>query len=542
MVVGVASTPAAAQQQNGGINIGEVTVPDSVTSDESFDIEVDVDPNGDIEEIDVTLGLPSQLTCSPSGSQTVASDGSETATFSCEADASGDYNGEITVTATSVSDSGSNDGETISDSTQTGLTVSSPASLSMTTDLDAGTIDEGSSTELTVSVSNSGDVSTSYDLSMSSDSGLSESLASGSESGSIDGGDTVFVTYTLTGDSTGDQDATVTTTGGNGQEIARTETVSVESTGGGGGGGGGGSPTPTSAEPKVIEDFEEIDTPADIEPKRAERSQIAVDEETGQARVTFTEESSTESIVFEDGDVEGEVTVAEYDSEPEETGASPGRSLSVTQIEVPDPDKSATIRKRVSSERLEEIDADAEDLRINRFNEAEGEWQGLETEAVETTDERVVLEAETPGFSFFSVSATSEPEAVIDAPSEIDAGEEFTLDATGSSAEYGDIVAYEWTVDGDTLSGETVTTAIDAAGDLTVELTVENDAGETDTATATVSVRETAEPEAEDGTEDDTESEDGTEPESEPDDQPGFGAVVALFGVLVATLLARRRA
>jgi PGF-pre-PGF domain-containing protein/PGF-CTERM protein len=264
--------------------------------------------------------------------------------------------------------------------------------------------------------------------------------------------------------------------------------------------------------------------------------------------VTFTEESTTESITFEGGDIEGEVTVAEYDSEPEETGASPGRSVAVTQIEVPDPDQSATIRKRVSADRLEEIEADAGDLRINRFDDEAGEWQALDTEAVETTDEHVVLEAETPGFSFFSVSAVSEPAAAIAAPGEVEAGEEFRLDASDSSDEYGDVVAHEWHVAGETLTGETVTTAISDAGEVTVELTVENDAGETTTTSTTVTVVEPGteeETRAADETEsdgaDETDSEAGTDTGEDTEEQDGFGLAVAFVALLAAALFARRR-
>lgn len=310
-----------------------------------------------------------------------------------------------------------------------------------------------------------------------------------------------------------------------------------------------GSSGSDSTEPEVIENPEqspEIDVPPDVTPTRSERATISVDESTGQAQVTFTEESSTESITFEgddeginpgatfEGTAGGEVTVTEYDSEPAETGPSPGRSASVTQITVPDPNRRATIRSRISRERLAEIDADAEDLRMNRFNEDAGEWQGLETEVVETTDERVVVAANTPGFSFFSVSAVSEPESVIDAPAEVQAGEEFTLDGSDSSDRYGEIIAYEWILDGDTFTGETATTAIDTAGDVTVELTVENDAGETTTETATISVLEAESPPEEEPAEEPAEEEPAEEPAEEPGDEGlGTGSIIGIVLLIV---------
>jgi PGF-pre-PGF domain-containing protein len=308
------------------------------------------------------------------------------------------------------------------------------------------------------------------------------------------------------------------------------------------GGGGGTGQTPPRSQPEVIDNPEEvIDVPEDVTPTRAEQAQIVTDEETGQASVTFTEESSVESVTFDNPAVEGEVTVAEYDNEPEETGPSPGQSVSVSQITVPDPDQPATIRKRVPLDRIEERGVDAEDLRINRFDDEAGEWQGLDTEIVETTNERVVLEASTPGFSFFAVSAVSVPEATIDAPSEVTVDEEFTLDATDSSDRYGEIVAYEWGVDGETLTGETVTTAIDAAGDVTVELTVENDAGETDTETVTISVSEAdadqdADTDAGDDQDTDTGTDDGTDTDTE--DQQDGGLLPIAIVLLVIALVA----
>jgi PGF-CTERM protein len=222
----------------------------------------------------------------------------------------------------------------------------------------------------------------------------------------------------------------------------------------------------------------------------------------------------------------------------------------VTQINVPEgsEDTPATVRMRVSSERIEAIGAEPEDLRVNRFDDEAGEWQGLPSEVTEV-DGTIVVEGETPGFSYFSVSAVSEPEAAIDAPAEIDAGTEITLDASASSTEYGEIVAYEWRVDGDTLDGETATTTLDSAGEYEIELTVENDAAETDTVTETVTVVE-AEADGEDGADQapdgDGESTtgdgaDGEEPTDEPAELPGFGAAVALIALLAAALIARKR-
>ena len=124
-----------------------------------------------------------------------------------------------------------------------------------------------------------------------------------------------------------------------------------------------------------------------------------------------------------------------------------------------------------------------------------------------------------PLLSYFSVSATSEPTAAIDAPAEVEDGDEVTFDGSASEDEYGEIVSYEWTVDGESLSGETATTTLENPGDVDVELTVTNDAGETDTTSATISVLEE---DVDDGVED-------------PDDGPS--TILGVFVILLVIVL-----
>ncbi|MFW5900735.1 MAG: PGF-pre-PGF domain-containing protein, partial [Halodesulfurarchaeum sp.] len=105
-----------------------------------------------------------------------------------------------------------------------------------------------------------------------------------------------------------------------------------------------------------------------------------------------------------------------------------------------------------------EVEAGPEDLTVTRFNDEAGEWQALETELLETTDDYVRLEAETPGFSYFAVTAVDPPVAALSAPEEVEVGEEVTFDASDSTSEDAEIVAYDWTVDGESVDGtETMT-------------------------------------------------------------------------------------
>ena len=255
---------------------------------------------------------------------------------------------------------------------------------------------------------------------------------------------------------------------------------------GGDDGSGGETPGDGPAEPPAVDDV--LDLPADASTTGAEAATAAVDDATGTSSVTFAGQTSVEGITF-DGPVEGAVGVAEYDSAPETTGPAPGASVSLVEISVPDSatDTSATIRTRISADRVAAADAAPGDLRLSRF--ADGEWQGLETTVVEETADGVVLEAETPGFSTFAVSAVSEPDAAITVPVEtLDPGETVTLSGLQSSDEYGEIVAYDWSVAGDAAAGGTTEASFAEPGEYEVSLTVTNDAGERDTATATVTV------------------------------------------------------
>lgn len=97
----------------------------------------------------------------------------------------------------------------------------------------------------------------------------------------------------------------------------------------------------------------------------------------------------------------------------------------------------------------------------------------------------------------------------------IEAGETITLSATDSSFSTGQLVAYEWTVDGDVSEGETIDVSFDDAGEYAIELVVTADDGSTDATTRTVTVEESDDGSGADGTDgetgDDAEGEGGGE-------------------------------
>ena len=143
------------------------------------------------------------------------------------------------------------------------------------------------------------------------------------------------------------------------------------------------------------------DLPEGTQVLHTESTEIVLDEGNESSSVTFSENSTVQGIEFTTA-LTGQSIVTDFDGEPESDDGLDGSTVSTTQITVPEnaTDTNATIRKQVSADELEGIDV--ETLQIEHFED--GEWHTLETEVVEETDEVVVLEAETPGFSYFAVS------------------------------------------------------------------------------------------------------------------------------------------
>ena len=167
---------------------------------------------------------------------------------------------------------------------------------------------------------------------------------------------------------------------------------------GGAGTGGGGSGVDT---PDISDDLGDDAEVSD------ESEGIITTGDDGRSSVTFSSISNVESITFS-GEVSGTAVVRNIDGTPAATGSPPGTAVSVSDITVPEDarDSPATVRMRVSNDRIDEFSVEAENLAVYRF--ADGEWNQLDTEIASETDSGVILEAETPGFSFFAVSTVED--------------------------------------------------------------------------------------------------------------------------------------
>jgi PGF-pre-PGF domain-containing protein len=328
---------------------------------------------------------------------------------------------------------------------------------------------------------------------------------------------TPTLSYTTGASDVGDINVTIKTSS---DSKSRTVTVNEAAPGGGGGG----------------DDDDDDDAPP-IEgvtgaPTNVESVAPTLDEETGRTIAEFQTSENVESIALDTTETVGEIIVSELDPDSQTETPAPGRTVSLQDITVSENarDTSATIRFRISNARLEERGTTAANLRAFRL--VDGEWQKLETRVAEETDNGVILEAQTPGFSVFAVSAVEPPEASLSLdPTAVQVGEEITLSGTDSTDADGEIVSYEWSVGGQTLSGETVTTSFDEPGEYTVELVVTDDTGETDTITQTFVVEqaETATPEPDTAT---------PEPDVEsPTQEPGGFDPLPVIVVVVVLLL-----
>jgi PGF-CTERM protein len=102
--------------------------------------------------------------------------------------------------------------------------------------------------------------------------------------------------------------------------------------------------------------------------------------------------------------VSGTVEVTTRSAVPADVAAPPGETIYVSEITVPEGarDTRSTIRVVVSADRLSELNTTAENLRVSRFSN--GRWAQLDTTVTNETTQKVVLDAETPGFSMFAVT------------------------------------------------------------------------------------------------------------------------------------------
>lgn len=271
-------------------------------------------------------------------------------------------------------------------------------------------------------------------------------------------------------------------------EIEPLETPEIAPSPGDGGGQGGGGQVAGGAGTGGDE-TDQTRTPDEIDGSVSEAQPIFNSASFDLSQVRFSETAHVVAITWEGGDLDGSVATTTFSDPPAEVTPVPGEIESVSNVTVPAEltDESAIVEQRVTTDRLDEVGANATELQGLRF--ADGEWNPVPTTVGEQTDDQVVVESEVPGFSYLAVSAVGTPQAVINTDAEsLSSGDELQLDASDSTTPYGELVRYEWTVNNETLTGENVTTQVEDTGEINIELTVENDGGKATTATQTATV------------------------------------------------------
>ncbi|WP_254807767.1 carboxypeptidase regulatory-like domain-containing protein [Natronosalvus amylolyticus] len=306
-------------------------------------------------------------------------------------------------------------------------------------------------------------------------------------------------------------------------------------------------PEPVPAPPAPPAPPDEPDEPTDppaipVEPDPnadySEERRAAFDPEVGASTVTFGDDSPVTSITFQSEETI-DVLVQRYDvaAPPKGVRQVPGDGLTLQRISVSEGfEKTAgTIRLTISGDEFDD-DVDTDALTAYRFDDVDGVWDPLESDVVEVGDDRIVLDVETPRFSYFAVAETAQPTAVIDVHPDttFEEGETVTLSAENAEPGSGEIESYEWILDGtDVGDTETVEVGSDLEpGTYEVELTVTNDAGNSDTATETLTVEED-EPPVDDPPEDEAYETEIVVTDS--DGEPIAGATVEIDGETYTT-------
>lgn len=342
------------------------------------------------------------------------------------------------------------------------------------------TVEAGSDVTVEVTVDNAGPVEGTPDVELVNESG--DVVATSAITVGIEESTDTSLTWTTEETADGNETLTVQASDSMDEftveiEPLRTPEIAPDP-GDGDGQGVGGIPEADTGEPG---------TPDDMNGSISETQSIVNSDDFGLSQVRFSETAHVVAITWEGTDINGSVETITYSEPPADVDPAPGGIGAISEVTVPADftDESAIVEQRVATERVDEIGANATELQGFRFTDAG--WEPVPTTVGDQTDDEIIVESEVPGFSYLAVSAVGTPEAVIEADTGgVSGGDELTLSASESSDPYGELVRYEWTVNGETLTGESVTTTVEDTGDIEVELTVENDGGKTDTATQTV--------------------------------------------------------
>jgi PGF-CTERM protein len=196
------------------------------------------------------------------------------------------------------------------------------------------------------------------------------------------------------------------------------------------------------------------------------------------------DDSPVRSVTLADANVSGYVVAEETDlsalSPPGDPiyGVTTNGSESVA-------DATATVEFTVETDSITD---DLSDLRVAQ--RTDDGWTLLETTVASEDNGTAVLAAETDGAATLAVTAVPAPTASIQGDDVVSVGESAELSAEPSTGENAELTEYEWTIDGETMTGETVEQRFDDPGTYEVELTVTDEDGIPATETVTLVVND----------------------------------------------------
>lgn len=169
------------------------------------------------------------------------------------------------------------------------------------------------------------------------------------------------------------------------------------------------APTPDST-PQVVDSDRAIGELVELAPDADPA--VATTAEPVDGGVTFIGETNVETVDLQaPADA---VTAVRYEEPPASLPSPPGRTGTLARIAVDGPaaEEPGTVRMRVFTAELEAADAEPDAIQIARYDGTE--WASLETSVVEQTEQSVLVEAQTPQFSYFATAITTEDERAAD--------------------------------------------------------------------------------------------------------------------------------
>jgi len=382
---------------SGSLSISSITIPSSATVGDSFTITLSVSGSqiqGD--QATGSLTLPSEISCTPTSSQTITlSGGTGSTSWTCSANAAGDYSNQITASVTAT-DSGTL--STLSDNEQTGLNVLSPASLTVSSTLSSSSITTSGTSTLTVGVNNAGGQSTNYNITFSP-SGITFSPSSVTTN-SIDGSTLENNAITVSGSTAGTYTLTATVMGSNGQTLTTSQTLTITSAGSGttspGGGGSTGGTSASSTKVVLAKGNANITVPSIAANKMASVS-ITKTEDVAFRQINISVANAVNNIKIVINKIPGLPASITH-----EISGKVYHYIEISKTNFTDSDvEKINIKFAVNKTWLKSNNVSASNIALYRWSDSK--WNELTTTYLSEDASEAFYKAESPGLSVFII-------------------------------------------------------------------------------------------------------------------------------------------